>query len=97
MERDTCWRCGGAARLDPTYCGKHWGKLICSACGRWVSWARPPMTEERAAAFRMPWGKYRNSTLAELAEVDVAYLRWLATECESNGIRRGGRLPPGNA
>lgn len=88
MTVDTCWRCGGSARLDPTYRGRHYGKLVCGACGSFVSWARPPMTEERAAAFRLFFGRYKNATLAEVGQMDRSYLRWLASECETESVRR---------
>jgi hypothetical protein len=44
--------------------------------------SRPPerMTPQRAAKFRIPYGKYRNVTIREIGERDPGYLRYLGRE-----------------
>jgi hypothetical protein len=41
-------------------------------------------SRERALAFQMPYGKYMNTTLGELARVDPGYLRWVAETIDGN-------------
>jgi hypothetical protein len=57
----------------------HWAKLVCCKCGAVIRWLGKPMTQERAAAFRIPWprSKYAGK---RLDEVPRSYLEWLAGE-----------------
>lgn len=85
---ELCPDCGGATRLDPEYVGPHAGKIVCSSCGRFVAWQRKEWTPARAATFRLFFGKYKNATIAEVGQMDRSYLRWLASECETESVRR---------
>ncbi len=47
--------------------GPHYAKLVCTQCGRILRWAPTPMTLERAASFRMPFGQYEGKSLKRIA------------------------------
>ncbi len=47
--------------------GPHHGKLVCSECGHFIRWVSAPMTPERAASFRMPFGQYMGKSLSRIA------------------------------
>lgn len=46
------------------------------------------MTDERAAAFSMPFGKYKGLTLAEIDRKDASYLNWLKDNVEPGSVAR---------
>jgi hypothetical protein len=43
-----------------------------------------PWTPERARAFKMPFGKYRDRTMAQITLADPSYTEWLAENCDRN-------------
>jgi uncharacterized protein (DUF3820 family) len=51
----------------------HHSKLICDECGHHVKWIAGPVE-----GFRMPFGKYKGSSLAEIDKTDRGYLAWIA-------------------
>jgi uncharacterized protein (DUF3820 family) len=85
-----CKYCGSTdlhivARDGPS---PHYGRIVCRDCGKFQGWAKAPMTFDRAAKFRLPFGKYAFRSLAEIGQTLAgrSYLRWLAEEkgCQPN-------------
>jgi hypothetical protein len=75
-------------RCDPPQ--PHYGKLGCSTCalaGRksFIRWVAAPMTPARAAAFRMPFGRYGGQILATIPTDDLV---WMRDNIDSNSIHR---------
>jgi uncharacterized protein (DUF3820 family) len=89
-----CHRCG-STNVVATRCasGPHFARVRCLECGRTV-FAKTPWSIERARAFTMPWGKYRDRQLADLTETEegLGYLRWLAANIEGNASTAAGIL-----
>lgn len=69
----------------------HHAKRVCPGCGRFGGWVGKPRTPEWAAAFVMPIGKYRGSTVAEIGRVDRGYLQWAAENLDK-GIAEAARI-----
>ena len=46
--------------------------------------SKKPWTPERAANFRMPFGKYQGSTIQELWRIDRGYVKWAAENMDGN-------------
>jgi uncharacterized protein (DUF3820 family) len=59
--------------------GPHHARAICLDCDRTLGWVPAPMTDERARAFVMPFGKYKGTTIGEILDQPDGerYLRWL--------------------
>jgi hypothetical protein len=49
-----------------------------------------PWTLERAQRFTMPIGKYRGSTMAQIALADPAYLEWCAENLD-RGVQKAAQ------
>lgn len=73
----TCNRCGKPATLTLTPGITHHGRWDCETCKTFVAWQPEPMTDERALAFRMPYGKHHYKTLGEIEASHPDYLDWL--------------------
>jgi Putative quorum-sensing-regulated virulence factor len=85
---DRCVHCGGSTKIDPDYRGPHSGRYVCTSCGWFCGWARKPITIERAASWKMPFGQYRGCTLAEINACDRNYLWWLVENVDRASIQR---------
>lgn len=67
----------------------HHAHAECRRCGR-TWWVPAPMTAERAAGFRMPFGRFKGRTFAEIGSTGDgrSYLAWLRdTETVKKTIR----------
>lgn len=85
---DTCPQCTGPLSIRNDTPPPHFGRYVCSACGKFAGWVRTPLTPERAAAWVMPFGKHRGLTLAEIGETDIGYLTWLVANVDRPSIQR---------
>ncbi len=89
MTNGHCPRCGGDLELvTEDVPPPHYGKMVCQKCNLWQSWVSAPMTYERACGFRFPFGKYKNRTMAEIAEHDREYLEWAAATLDAKSVVR---------
>jgi hypothetical protein len=77
-----CNACGEPAILTPTPGITHHGRWDCVECDRFVCWQPEPMTDERALAFVMPYGRHHYRTLSQIESTDPGYLDWLLAEGE---------------
>lgn len=57
----------------------HFAKLICGDCGRHLMWLPGPV-----AQFRIPFGKHKGRTLAEINGTDRGYLEWIGGNADFN-------------
>jgi hypothetical protein len=46
------------------------------------------MTAERASSFRLPFGRHKGLTIAEVAEIDPGWIRWFAAEGSARTVQR---------
>lgn len=87
---NACRFCG-SRNLFEVRCesGPHYARIGCAECGRNQGFLPKPWTPERAAAFTLPFGKFRGKTVGELAKSDdgLRYLAWLADNVEGNAAR----------
>ncbi len=82
---DLCPTCGAPLLLDrENVPAPHYGRLVCNL-GHYSQWAPAPMTFERAAAFIMPFGKYRG---ARLDAIPKDYLCWARENLDNQSIVR---------
>jgi uncharacterized protein (DUF3820 family) len=65
----------------------HHGKLVCGQCGKWLRWLAGPVAD-----FRMPFGRYRGSTLAEIDHQDREYLIWIARNADFSNPKVQGKV-----
>jgi hypothetical protein len=82
----TCPRCGGELIELECSAGPHYAELRCPACDKHVKFLPAPWTRQRAESFRVPFGAYAGTSLAELAETETGrkYLAWMATHLRGN-------------
>lgn len=94
MAPKVCPHCG-SANLVTTLCqppSQHHARTDCGDCRRWLRWEAAPMTDERAASFVMPFGKYEGQPLNLIASNPEGrrYLAWCLDELKfkRGAIRR---------
>jgi len=86
----TCHRCNAPLKVIRPAPRPHYGKLFCDACQRCRGWV--PTPPEDLGGWTMPFGKYKNRTLAEIAATDRGYLEWAADNLNKDRIREAIRL-----
>jgi Exodeoxyribonuclease X-like C-terminal len=57
-------------------------------------WEKPPApwNLERAQRFQMPFGKHEGKTMAQIAQADRGYVKWLAAECNNRNAKKAAEL-----
>lgn len=58
----------------------------CLDCGAHNGIFGEPMTLERAKEMRMPFGKYKGFTLAQVAQIDLGYVIWFRNEIDNRDV-----------
>ena len=64
--------------------GPH-NEVYCLDCGAHISFARQPITDERLAAFTMPFGMHKGK---HLSEIPRDYLFWFAENASAESVKR---------
>jgi len=64
-----CKSCGAESiEITANVPAPHHSRIECSSCGRFLGWGKAPWTFERAAAFKIGFGKWRGKALSEIDE-----------------------------
>jgi hypothetical protein len=77
-----CPTCGSLELVRLTAKAPHWRQLSCGGCGRFVTFVPTPRKIRRARRYRLDFGAFKGSTLAQLSKTSrgLNYLAWLARE-----------------
>ncbi len=85
QDGDLCPWCESKVAINHDVPAPHYAMLQCTGeVPHFHGWVKAPRTQEWAANFAMPFGKYKNRTLSDIARSQSGqdYLRWAANTLE---------------
>lgn len=79
----TCQRCKKEVEPVLTPSGQHL-RADCPLCKKYIKFVSHIPSDE----FIMPFGKYKDTKMSEVAKIDMEYLHWLYGETKNIGLKK---------